>query len=203
VQSEKYREEIIRLNLFPTKQSHIESIRVSSTGQEGGAEAIVLAAPGLGGGFGLKLRVSVQKGGDHITVFVVAERASGVNEEATRGDVRSVGRENLLLGFSERGNRGRLHIPFQVRLATPRAGARAGCVHEYARVVTGCFVYDGDVGQAGPLGAIIEFIENLGANISRLNLASGADEAGELEGFTTGSSAGVKPAFAASDGGAG
>lgn len=112
MQSEKYREGIIRLNLFPAKQRHIESIRVPSARQEGGAEAIVFATPRLGGCFGLKLRVGAEKGSDNITIFVVAERAGCVNKETTSSNQGSVGGEDLLLGFSERGNRGRLHIPF-------------------------------------------------------------------------------------------
>jgi hypothetical protein len=57
------------------ERGHVESIGISSAGQQGRAEAVEGATVGVGGGDGREFRVRLQERGDDVVVLVVAERA--------------------------------------------------------------------------------------------------------------------------------
>ena len=147
--------------------------------------------------------------GDYVFVFRAGEGAGGVDETAAGGaDVGGELGENVVLGGAGGGEVGGRGRPLKVGGAAPGAGAGAGGVDEDAVVkrLSGGRASggrDGDIGEAGALGAGGEFAEGGGANIVGGDAAGGAEEAGELQGFAAGAGAGVEPVAAGGEVGGG
>src|SRR4051812_26903121 len=100
----------------------VESIGIQRSRQERRAEAVKGAAVVLAGLRGGEGRVPLEKGGDDVLIFVMAHRTRGIQEQAASFQAGGVRSEDFQLGFGERGDRLRFHIPLEVRLAAPGPG---------------------------------------------------------------------------------
>ncbi len=175
-----------------------EARRFSGRAAEGDDEVaigvVIGRQEGAGGGDRGELGVGGEEGGDHVIVLMVAERAGGVNEEATGAHERSVTMKQLALQRGGFGDGLRGGAPFEVRGASPCARAAARGVDQDSVLGAGGFAgEDADVGDAGAGGPGAEFVECGRTNIVGINATIGADQAGELEGFAAGAGAGIEP----------